>query len=418
MFKIKNENKYIKICLIAIIVVFFIVNLYASLKYGPTNYLGSFEKLDNDDVKYIRSAWELANNGHFIYHKVDEPTVFIMPGLTCTIAFFVKIFGKFGGLTAFRIFQALLQALSMYLLFLIGRRVFNSKAALFGCILNSLYIAEYYTNTVILTETLFKFLFLLLIYISLYAIEEKKILHYTIGGIIWGLGCLVRPTIALYPGVILIMWIIKKYSLKDMIKFTIITTLAFSVVMSSWWIRNYLVFDRFIPLTLSSGNPFLQGTYVNYDQSIDYTPYEVGKTVVETNENEIKAGLYRLKTYAVKEPLKYAQWYTIGKSWHLWNYPFYWKEIFGVSFVSAGIFHYLVLLLAIVESIRMFIKRNRRFLFIFATVILFNLMYLPFFIMSRYSYPIMPLVCIVAGHGIFGFIRRRLELGQAADSNS
>lgn len=419
MFCIKKEDKWVKVSIIAIILLFFIVNLYAALRYGPANYLGSFEKFNNDDVKYIRSAWALADKGHFIYHKVDEPTVFIMPGLTCTLAFFVKIFGKYGGITAFRVFQALLQALSMYLVFLIGRKVFSSKAALFGCLLNALYIAEYYTTTVILTEILFKFLLLLLIYISLYAIEEKKLLYYTVGGVIWGLGCLVRPTLAAYPAVILIIWLIKKYSFKDMVKFTIVTTLVFSIVMSPWWVRNYLVFHRFIPLTLSAGNPFLQGTYVNYDQSVGYTPYELGKTVIETNQNEINAGLYRLKTYAAKEPLKYVRWYTIGKLKYLWNFPFYWKEILGVSFVAAAIFHYLVLILGIVGSIKLFIKRNSSFIFLFATVLFFNLIYLPYFTMSRYSYPIMPLVCIAAGYGIYGFFfRRRLELGQTADSNS
>ncbi|MBM7868764.1 4-amino-4-deoxy-L-arabinose transferase-like glycosyltransferase [Clostridium pascui] len=417
MFSIKNEGKWVKTSLIIIIALFFIVNLYATLRYGTENYLGSFEKFDNDDIKYIRSAWELADKGHLIYHRVDEPTVFIMPGLPYVLAFFIKIFGKFGGITAFRVFQALLQAASMYLIFLLGRKVFNSRAAILGCFLNSLYIAEYYTSTVILTEILFKFLLLLLIYVSIYAIEEKSLLYYTIGGIIWGFGCLVRPTLAAYPGIVLIIWIIKKYTLKDMVKFTMVTTLAFSTIMSPWWIRNYVVFRRFIPLTLSSGNPFLQGTYVNYDQSDNYTPYEPGKTAIESNQREIDAGLYRLKNYAVKEPLKYAYWYTIGKSWNLWNAPFYWKEILGVSFYNAIIFHYLILILGAAQSIRLFIKRNEDFLFLFITALFFDLIYIPYFTMSRYSYPIMPMVFIVAGYGIYEFIIRRLGFGKAANSN-
>lgn len=97
MFSIRNENRWIKISLFTIIALFFIINLYSTLKYGSANYLGSFEKFNNDDVKYIRSAWELADKGHLIYSKVNESTVFIMPGLPCTLAFFVKIFGKFGG---------------------------------------------------------------------------------------------------------------------------------------------------------------------------------------------------------------------------------------------------------------------------------------------------------------------------------
>lgn len=417
MFSIKEENKWIKISLIAVIALFFIVNLYAALRYGPVNYLGSFEKFDNDDIKYIRSAWELADKGHFIYKSVDEPTVFIMPGLTYALAFFVKIFGRFGGITAFRIFQAILQSLSMYLIFLIGRKVFNSKAAILACFLDLLYISEYYTTTLILTETLFKFFLLLLIYISLYAIQKKNLIYYTIGGVIWGIACLVRPTIAAYPAIILIIWIIKKYTFKDMVRFTIVTVFAFSIVMSPWWIRNYVVFHKFIPLTLSSGNPFLQGTYVNYDQSIDHIPYKMGKTEIETNQNEISTGLYRLKTYAAKEPFKYAYWYTVGKSWELWNAPFYWKEMLGVKFTDAVIFHHLVLMLGIVEIIRLFIKKNRNFLFLFITVLFFNLIYLPYFTMPRYSYPVMPMLFIIAGYGIYEFILGGLKFGQAMHSD-
>lgn len=364
MFSIKKEERWIRIVIIILVGLFFMINLYAVLRYGPENYLGSFEKFDNDDVKYIRSAWELVDNGHFIYHKVNEPTVFIMPGLSYTIAFFVKIFGKFGGITAFRVFQAVLQALSMYLVFLIGRKVFSSRAALFGCFLNLLYVVEYYTTTIVLTEVIFKFLLLLLLYISIYAIEEKNPIYYTIGGIIWGLACLVRPTIAAYPAIILIIWLIKKYSFKDMVKYTLITTLAFSIVMSPWWIRNYSVYNKFIPLTLSSGNPFLQGTYVKYDQSTDYTPYESGKTVIETNQNEINAGLYRLKTYGVKEPLKYIYWYTLGKTWYLWRYPFYWNSVFGVNFTAITLYHYFILLLGIGSTIWLFTRKQKNFIFL------------------------------------------------------
>ena len=419
MFSIKKENKWVKLSLAIILGLFFILNLYSVLKYGNSNYLGSFEKFNNDDVRYIRSAWELIDNGHLIYHKVNEPTVYIMPGLTYTLAFFMKLFGKFGGITAFRVFQALLQMASMYFLFLIGRRIFNSKAAIIGCILNLLYVVEYYVSTLVLTETIFKFLLLLLIYISICAIEEKNKVLYTIGGVIWGFACLIRPTIAAYPIVILVMWIIKKYSINEMIKYTVITTLAFSLIMAPWWIRNYNEFHRFIPLTLSSGNPFLLGTYVNYNMKKDYTPYKSGKTVIETNEIEINTGVYRLKTYGRKEPLKYIYWYTIGKSWYLWAYPFYWNSVFGVSSINITIYHQMILLLGIASTIVLFIKRDKKFIFLFLTILFFNIIYLPYFTFSRYSYPIIPIVCIIGGSGINEIlVKRRLGFGQAENFNS
>lgn len=419
MFSIRKEDKWIKISLMTILSLFFILNLYSVLKYGDSNYLGSFEKFDNDDIKYIRSAWELIDKGHFIYHKVNEPTVYIMPGLTYALAFFMSLFGKLGGITAFRVFQAVLQMASMYLLFLIGRKIFNSKAAIAGCLLNALYVVEYYDPTLVLTETLFKFLLLLLIYISIYAVEEKNMILYTIGGVVWALGCLVRPTIAAYPVVILVMWIIKKYSINEIIKYTLVTTLVFSLIMAPWWIRNYRVYDRFIPLTLSSGNPFLQGTYVNYNEEKDYTPVKPGKTVIETNENEINAGLYRLKTYVKKEPLKYIYWYTIGKSWCLWMYPFYWNSVFGVSFNDITKYHYIVLLLGIISTTVLFIKREKKFIFLLLTILFFNLIYLPYFTFSRYSYPIIPIVCIIGGYGIYEIlIKGGLGFGKTENFSS
>ena len=42
-------------------------------------------------------------------------------------------------------------------------------------------------------------------------------------------------------------------------------------MMSPWWIRNYNIFHAFIPFTLATGNPMLQGTYINYDQSTKKT---------------------------------------------------------------------------------------------------------------------------------------------------
>lgn len=419
MFSIKSEARWIKISIIALISIFFIINLYSALRYGNGNYLGSFERFENDDVKYIRSAWELVENGHFIYHRVDEPTVFIMPGLSFVIAFFVEIFGKYDGIAAFRIFQALLQCMSMYLIFLIGRKIFNNKVALIACIIDLLYVTEYYVTTIVLTEVIFKFLLLLLIYISIYAIEKKKVCYYIAGGIVWGLACLVRPTIAIFPVIILIMWIREKYSFKDIVKFTLITTLVFSIVMSPWWIRNYYVFNRFIPLTLSSGNPFLQGTYINYDSSIGYIPYESDRTAIsaiEVNENEMRTGLYRLKIYAAKEPAKYALWYTFGKFRYLWAYPFYWKDILGVSFAIATLFHYIILLLGIIGTIKLLVTKHRSFIFPFLTVIFFSLIYLPYYTMPRYSYPIMPIVFLTASIIIYEIlVIKRNKLNQSKD---
>lgn len=421
MFIVKNEDRLIKTILFMISFLFLILGLYSVIKYGNSNLLGSLEQMDNDDVKYIRSAWTLLETGMLTYHTVNEPTVYIMPGLSCTLAFFMAIFGKLQGIVAFRIFQVILQTLSFFLLFCLGKKIFGSRVGVIACILQFLSVSEYYVPTLILTESIFKFLLLLLVYVSVLAVVEKKSRYYTLGGLIWGIACLFRPTIAAYPVIILILWLIKKYRFSEMLKFSLLSLALFSLVLSPWWIRNYHLFHEFIPATLSSGNPFLQGTYLNYDQRINYTPYETGKTVIETNENETAAGIYRLKTYAVQQPLTYLYWYTIGKSQHFWSTPFYWREILGIPAGWAVIVHRYMLLLPAAVGVYMLLKsRNTSHLplFLLLVILYFNIIYLPFFTFSRYAYPLMPFVCLFAAYSFDQLIKSREKFyGQISDTH-
>ena len=400
MFSLKTKKNGIILTLILIIALFMAINIYLVLTLNNYYLLGNIEKADNDDVKYIRSAWTLLEKGIFTYHDVNTPTVYIMPGHTFVLAAFSALFGKHGGITAFRLFQVILQALALVLVFLIGRTAFNSRVGLAAAFLNALYLPEMFASGLLLTEIEFKFFFILFVYITFFAIRRKKKIYYISGGIIWGIACLFRPTIVLYPAVVFFAWLIYKYKLREFIKYTLITSAVFAVVLSPWWVRNFVVFDRFIPLTLSSGNPFLQGTYMNYDQTIDYTEYTPDNDAIKTNEIEMKTGIYRFKTYIKKYPLKYIYWYTIGKTWHLWKHPFYWKTILGIPLEPVKYYHNFILLMCFLGAIQAIAKRNKEALLIILVILYYNLIHLPFFTFSRYSYPVMPFIIVLAAYGI------------------
>lgn len=401
MFSIFKEDKKIKLGLILLETLFIISALISIFKYGNSTLLGSLEKFDNDDVKYIRSAWNLVENGIISYENISQPTVYIMPGLTFILSFFVILFGKFQAIVVFRIFQVILQVLSLNLIFLIGRKVFNSKTALAACIIDSVYIVEIYSSNLILMEGTFKFLVLLLIYISIYALETKKTMYYILAGIVWSLGCLFKPTIAVYPLVILIVWIKNKYKLKEMVKYASIVIVIFCIIMSPWWVRNYKDFNMFIPFTKSSGNPFMQGTFVNYDQSMGWgVDYKTSENAIQSNEYEVEAGIERLKIYGMQEPIKYALWYTIGKTFYFWNAPFYWTKHIGINYLIAFIEHYFILITGIIEIINNVKTRkwNLEKQILGLCIIVMNVVYLPYFTCSRYAYPIMPLMIIFSGN--------------------
>jgi 4-amino-4-deoxy-L-arabinose transferase-like glycosyltransferase len=409
MVSLKNEKRIIKIIFAAVSILFFLTCIFSIFKYGNATLLGSISNPDNDDVKFIRSAWTLAASGKYIYHNPGLQTAFMMPGVSYTLAFFTLIFGNWGSLTAFRLVQAILQTGSLMLVFFIGRKLFNSRIGIIAMLLNSLCIAEIWTANLILTESFFKSFVLLLVFFCIYAIEENKVKYYVIAGIFWGIATLFRPTIAMFPIVILAMWIIKKYTIKDMIKYTVIVSAIFCVILSPWWIRNYSVFHKFIPLTMATGNPMLQGTYINYDQTsratdgLDYKQFKYpAGNEIDNNQVEMAISKYRLQNLVPKQPLQFLYWYTVGKTIDQVNYPFYWGQILGVSYAGAGLYYYVTFFLAIFGMVLFFrgSKKNSMVIFPFLTIIYFIVVYLPFFTCARYFYPAMPYMMIFAAVGL------------------
>jgi 4-amino-4-deoxy-L-arabinose transferase-like glycosyltransferase len=386
----------------ALMIMLFSVSVFTILRYG--NYFN----LNSDDARYVKSAEILLNKDMLTYKVPNKPTVYIMPGVSFILAFFIKICGMNieRGIACFRVFQALLQSGSIFLLYIIAKKCFNNKVALIAAILTLFYIPEIVSSGIILTEVSFKFFFLLLIYLSLKALESKKIIYYALGGVVWGISCLLRATIALYPIIILTMWVIKKYSIKEMFKFAIITVTIFCALLSPWWIRNYIQFHRFIPLTISSGNPFLQGTYIDYDQrSVGATKY-VRKfshdDLIALDKVEMDTGIYRLKIFASKDPLKYISWYTIGKTNYMFKSPWYQRPIFHIDFDTVTFYHQILIFFFLIGIFGFILMKKKSALLPALIIAYMEIIYLPYFTFARYCYPIMPMVIAFSSYGMYG----------------
>ena len=355
------------------------------------------------------------DTGQYIYHNPGISTVFMMPGLPFSLGFFVILFGKLGGITAYRVFQAIIQTGSLYLVFLIARRVFNSKVGVVSVIINALCISDYWVTNLILTESLFKFFVLLLVYFSIYAIEEIKTKYYIFGGIILALGTYFRPTIAIFPIIILIMWILKKYSIKEMLKYATIVAVVFCLMMSPWWIRNYTIFHTFIPLTLATGNPMLQGTYINYDQStkktdgLNYAQFKDTGKEYENNLIDIEVAKYILKNLVPKHPLKYILWYTVGKAYSQISKPFLWAAFLGVPIAIACLWHYLILIFGVLGVFIFYFNKNRNKIGTIAVsmIVYFVVVYLPFYSFPRYFYSAVPFLIIFVAYSIL-YIKEKI----------
>ncbi|HWQ43125.1 MAG TPA: glycosyltransferase family 39 protein [Desulfosporosinus sp.] len=362
----------------------------------------------------MRSAWTLVEHNILIYKYPTQSTVFMMPGMSFLLALFVLVFGKFSGLIAFRVFQVLLQTISLILIFHIARKVLNRKVAVLAVFLDALYIPEIWVTNLILTEVTFKFLLLCLIYLSGLAIQKRRVSAYVWVGVVWSIATLFRPTIALYVGILPILWWYSKYSLKEATKYSLVISVVFIALMSPWWIRNYQVFHKFIPLTLASGNPMLQGTYIGGDKSseatdgIDYSAYyNYSDNEIEVDRMEKALAIERLKTLVPENPLGYLYWYTVGKTFYQWYVPFLLNNLdYSIILVATG-FHWLLLIGFIVGLVKLrFREQNAWLILILLVLSYFNCMHLPFISYARYMYPVIPLMIIISAYGflnMFGY---------------
>ncbi|USB31742.1 glycosyltransferase family 39 protein [Paenibacillus sp. YPG26] len=361
--------------------------------------LGSFSKLDNDDVRYLRSGQYLLEHGQLIYYNpVTTLSAFIMPGLPVLIAGIMKVFGTGdAGIYAFRIFQALLTSASVGLIYLITDRLFGKRTAKLAVILAAAYVPIYYAADLILTETCFTFFLLLLTYLLLNALDTNRKRDYVILGLAIAGAIYFRPTAAMLPLIIGLIWLVRREKFQLIARNTIILGLTLIICLSPWWVRNYQVFHQFIPLTNSSANPLLLGMLINGQEPQDFIRdhEELYKTYRHGSEEQQKELAELIFKYQITHhPITFGAWLLFGKLIRLIIVPFYWAPIFGIPFWLAALQHILYLILSIAGVCKMLRYRTSAHYGFLAVVAYFVVIYLPFITMERYFYPTMLLMMI------------------------
>jgi 4-amino-4-deoxy-L-arabinose transferase-like glycosyltransferase len=414
MFSIRNESRKLKVAVTIILLAFFLTCILSSLIYDKKLLLGSFDKFDNDDVKYVRSAYTLLQTGKFTYNDPNKESVYIMPGIVTVLLPFVKVFGMQGAVMPFRILGALLQTFSMYMIFLITRKIFGKGTALIALLISAIYIPNIYVTTLVLTETIFMFFFMLLVLFTIHAVEEKQMKYYIIGGALWAVCALFRPAIAAFPALIFVMWLVKRYTIKEMLKYASITILVFVLVMSPWWLRNYVTFNQFIPFTLSTGNPSLQGVFIN--DKVDFDLINKIKPAGLNYGNDEITNNYVEKTFAKlvfdynlkHDTWNYLNWLTIGKTVNNFLPPFLCIDLFGIKYKVVMGFHIAILLVAFLGLLLMAFKRrlNGWGLFCFLIPVYYDLVHLPFLPFSRYLYPAIPFIIMCCAYFLYVILGR------------
>lgn len=248
--KIFNVNNLIYLVLIFALV----LRITAMINLKPSYNIGS------DDMAFIESGLIFKQDGKITMHYVESAKN--MPGMTFIIYGFIMVFGELteNFWIAIKLFWILMGIFAIYGVYKIIKLYANPVIASAMCLLFC-FPDFVWLDNLILTETPYMLCNVFLIYTSLQLANTKKKRYFWFI-LIWYILCLmIRPTIALYPIVLFVYLLMKKYDLKLMIKQGCIALGILLLVLIPWWYRNYKLFNEFIPLTYGTGDPMLLGTY-------------------------------------------------------------------------------------------------------------------------------------------------------------
>ncbi|WPZ18114.1 glycosyltransferase family 39 protein [Geobacillus subterraneus] len=387
-----------------VVLLAFTLRLFALWTYGLHLTLGS------DDMGYVRSAKQLLETGMLTYHRPDEPTVHIMPGMPLLLAALFFVFGTGDvGLYAAKLVMIAFGTGSVYLIYLLGNDLGRPWAGVTTALGTALFIPLIETDNLTLTEAPFLFGFLLFIRfaIRLGRHRHRADFYKLLAAYLF---CLFfRPTIALVPFALLAYFLLIRYPLRLAIKQAAIAAVLVVLALSPWWVRNYMHYGEFIPLTGSSGDPLLLGTYQGYGYRYGPSYKEVVNTIetqhptmthYEKEKVKKAIAIERIKTWYRANPKQWWESYTIKKAKTQWEQPFYWIEIFGVSKQEMTAWHQRIIRLAFASALfALFtLKRQRRELLFFLLLIAyFTALNNVFFAYPRYNLPLMPILFLWIG---------------------
>lgn len=416
-------------------VVWILAALLLAERLVALHTLGAAYTLASDDLSYVHSGIVFARTGMVTMHS-GWPSAQIMPGMTWLIGLFARVLGQGTSLwLALKLLWCAMGSLTAVFVFRSVRLYAPRWCAVLAVL--PLFGPDFvWTDNLILTETPFLLCFAAMIYFTLRMGRDGDWRAF------WGClaaylgGLLLKANIALYPLFVLAYLLCVHYPVKKLLRQAVVLVCVAACFLIPWTIRNYRLFDAFVPLTYGAGNPQLLGTYqgigfphdedLNYQTNVDDVArrayaryYSADGTVPERYQkylslerDGIKAR-YRMDVWRREHLGSFVISYLILKPLQVVRGIFYWKRLFGIpgTWVQAltDVNGVVCLLLTAVALIR---KRARPQVLFLAVLYLGNvLIYAMTFAYGRYNLSLMParLILLGIGLGTLAPFRRRAD---------
>lgn len=180
-----------------------------------------------------------------------KPQVNRMTGYSVLLAMTYFIFGH-QRYIYLQVIQAIVDSLSVFMIFWIAGTIFNRKIGLLSAFLFAIYLPEMRVAVSALHWAWMPFITVLVTYLLIKASvnESKKMKIYILIGLIIAIGTYIHALMVLLPVFFGIGIIFNKTFRKGMIATGIMMSVVV-LLLIPWIIRNYRIFHRFIPTTVT-----------------------------------------------------------------------------------------------------------------------------------------------------------------------
>ncbi len=152
------------------------------------------------------------------------------------------------------LFQSILEGISGVFIAKIGSR-FSKRGWLAGMVYAFYPYAAMHARSIVDTS-LFVMLFVMAIYYYLRFMDKHKILDLILASLLTSLGILNRPSIAVIPIAFICHMILRRYSWRKTVYYTLISFIVTSSIPSLWILRNYRLTHQF-PVLAVGGQHFM-----------------------------------------------------------------------------------------------------------------------------------------------------------------
>ena len=300
--------------------------------------------------------------------------------------------------------QAIADAAMCMLVALLGRRLFGESAGVVAGLLAACYPYFIFFCGLLLAESLFTlalvgYILLLARLKDRLAAGERGLALAAAAGLTAGALVHLRSSFLLMPLFLLPFLLWRRQGRARMAGAWAVSMALMGLVMLPWIVRNYRVFERFVPATLQVGESLYEANSPHADggpamDRIDWVAERGGVEMGEYDNNEYyKRAAVR---WMREHPGRMAA-LAVEKFKRFWNplpnYGPYRRPLYAAVSLLAGV---PLLILAAVGALR---RRGSAFGLLIGPVLYYTLMHMIFVGSVRYRIPVMPFVVLLAAAG-------------------